>query len=658
MSLLAEKEILGDRYEIISKLGEGAMGVVYEAIDLVQQQRCAIKILKNQNMSDARQKRFDEEGRCIALLNSPHIVKFYEIGVNPKGIRFVVMEKLEGECLSELMLKRKLSELEGIYIILGVLEALSVVHQANLVHRDLKPANIFICQKKSHTANVKLLDFGIVKDLSTDSHITATNIWVGTPKYMSPEAFDPKQSFCKESDLYAVGILLYMFISGSFPYELEDFAIPHYLQKMPAAVKISWLHLNGNPKPLNHPLNPLILKLLSKVPSQRGSIQETIDLLKKQYSYLPKEIDLFSKTLEQDLNFDRTEVQRMESSYFDQIDQALETQKKGLIQRQKTMMIQEQDLQQIKQNIQAQQLKSKTQFSFFQKISSGISNIFGRFKAKPSPMNIDQTLEIPQMDQKQQSKHYLQQQRVQSIPKLNAEVSSPINTEVPQITTHVILNSSPLINTELSVLADDQEQAVADNQVIEIDQIKTLPINADMVLKQDQNLLIHPNHKERSINEHSFDHLASQVNMIGQEKAPSADMLTTLVLSKDQQYEILQQEHTINGIDHPTQSNQIMQQPQALTDHHSLTNDAVPELASHHKTLQMTKSQIFKNMSFEQFISATSDHQPAAAFTNDVLKAQEDALLDQYIEEELISAQLEQSEQFIKRLHELLNQKN
>ena len=75
MSLLSEKEILGDRYEIISKLGEGAMGVVFEAIDLVSGQKCAVKILKDPNMSEARHKRFDEEGRCIALLDSPYIVK-------------------------------------------------------------------------------------------------------------------------------------------------------------------------------------------------------------------------------------------------------------------------------------------------------------------------------------------------------------------------------------------------------------------------------------------------------------------------------------------------------------------------------------------------------------------------------------------------------
>ncbi len=529
MSLLSEKEILGDRYEIISKLGEGAMGVVFEAIDLVSGQKCAVKILKDPNMSEARHKRFDEEGRCIALLDSPYIVKFYEIGVNPKGTRFVVMEKLEGECLSDLIQKRKLSEIEGIYVILKVLEALAVVHRANLVHRDLKPANIFICHKTSNRGNVKLLDFGIVKDLSTDLHITATNIWVGTPKYMSPEAFDPKQSFCKESDLYAVGILLYLFVSGSFPYELDDASIPKHLQKMPPAVKISWLHLHGVPKALKHPLNPLIQKLLSKSPQHRGSIKDAIEIIQKQYPYLPDEIDLFSETREQDLNFDQTESHRVDGSYFDQIDQALASQKKEVIQKHKTVLVKEHDIQELKKNIiEHQSLKKNENNGIIKKITHHIQNIFGFFKSKPLIDQVDQTLEVnhQHMDQKQKSNHYLQQKK-----------PTPKNLQ--------------------------------NNQ----------------------------------------------------------DFKNTIVLSDEEK------ERVFANIKHHDQEDQ-----------------------SQKKTIPMSKSQIFKNISFEDFIGDPSIDQDEDMID---LDDQDQQILDEYIEEELTIAQNpEQSELFIKSLHELLSQKN
>jgi serine/threonine protein kinase len=316
MTEFAPKEILADRYEIISKLGEGAMGVVLDAIDLHNQKKCAIKILKNSD-SDTRLKRFEEEGRCIALLNSPHIVKFYEIGVNENGIRFVVMEKLEGESLAEVMDRRQFSEIEGIYVVQRLLKALLVVHQANLIHRDLKPANIFVCRldpKKpmEHASNVKLLDFGIVKDLNSDQQITATNIWVGTPKYMSPEAFDPKKSFSDKSDLYSIGILLYRFVSGEFPFFVKHPALPKHYTSLPAPVQISWLHLHAKPADLQHPLNPLIQQLLSKKPEDRPNTAEVLKILEQHYDYIPNVVDFFSETIADDLNFDTTMLQRID----------------------------------------------------------------------------------------------------------------------------------------------------------------------------------------------------------------------------------------------------------------------------------------------------------------------------------------------------------
>jgi serine/threonine protein kinase len=244
-------------------------------------------------------------------------VKFYEIGVNENGIRFVVMEKLEGESLAEVMDRRQFSEIEGIYVVQRLLKALLVVHQANLIHRDLKPANIFVCRldpKKpmEHASNVKLLDFGIVKDLSSDQQITATNIWVGTPKYMSPEAFDPKKSFCDKSDLYSIGILLYRFVSGEFPFFVKHPALPKHYTSLPAPVQISWLHLHAKPADLQHPLNPLIQQLLAKKPEDRPNTAEVLKILEQHYDYIPNVVDFFSETIADDLNFDTTVLQRMD----------------------------------------------------------------------------------------------------------------------------------------------------------------------------------------------------------------------------------------------------------------------------------------------------------------------------------------------------------
>ena len=191
------------------------------------------------------------------------------------------------------------------------------MHDQGIIHRDLKPANIFVCRldpKKpmEHVSNVKLLDFGIVKDLNSDQQITATNIWVGTPKYMSPEAFDPKKSFCDKSDLYSIGILLYRFVSGEFPFFVKHPALPKHYTSLPAPVQISWLHLHAKPADLQHPLNPLIQQLLSKKPEDRPNTAEVLKILEQHYDYIPNVVDFFSETIADDLNFDTTMLQRID----------------------------------------------------------------------------------------------------------------------------------------------------------------------------------------------------------------------------------------------------------------------------------------------------------------------------------------------------------
>jgi non-specific serine/threonine protein kinase len=202
-------------YAIARKLGEGGMGVVYEAHDERLERTVAVKKMSSLTGDETARKRFWREARAAARVNHPNVCQLYEIGEDG-GELFIVMELLEGEPLSEGLRRGPLSVVETVPIGLGILAALSALHARAIVHRDLKPSNVFLTPH-----GVKLLDFGLARpsdselarSLSSAVELTRTGMLVGTPRYMAPEQVTG-EGVDARSDLFAVGAILFEMLAG------------------------------------------------------------------------------------------------------------------------------------------------------------------------------------------------------------------------------------------------------------------------------------------------------------------------------------------------------------------------------------------------------------------------------------------------------------
>ncbi len=200
-------------YRVISKLGEGGMGVVYAASDERLHRRVAIKMVRATGGDPQSRERLWREARAAASISHPNVCQLYEVG-EANGELFIAMELLEGQSLAARLEPGPISLAESADITIAMLSALSAIHARGLVHRDLKPSNIFL------TAHgVKLLDFGLARAVQeagdqTHAGITMAGMVMGTPHYMSPEQItgDPLDA---RSDLFAVGAILFELLVGT-----------------------------------------------------------------------------------------------------------------------------------------------------------------------------------------------------------------------------------------------------------------------------------------------------------------------------------------------------------------------------------------------------------------------------------------------------------
>jgi serine/threonine-protein kinase len=213
-------QILGDRYRLERKLGQGGMGQVYLARHLRTGRPCAVKLLSPETASRREAiLRFQQEAQVLGALGHPGIVGIHDFAEAPDGQPYMVMDYLEGEDLADRLARERPLPLAAAQRILSEIgAALSVAHRSGIVHRDLKPGNVFLTRTPGAPERVVLLDFGLAKNVSAESlRLTETGAIVGTPLYMSPEharglPLDPR------SDEYALAAICFEMLSGEPPF--------------------------------------------------------------------------------------------------------------------------------------------------------------------------------------------------------------------------------------------------------------------------------------------------------------------------------------------------------------------------------------------------------------------------------------------------------
>jgi eukaryotic-like serine/threonine-protein kinase len=198
-------DVIADRFEISSMAGSGAMGVVYRAMDRASGNPVALKLLRVG--SDVE--RFTREARLLAELDHPGIVQYVSHGETEEG-RFLVMEWLEGESLSQRFEQRELTLHESLELIGRIARALGAAHQRQIVHRDLKPSNVYLLE--GSLSNIRVLDFGVARQGT--SEITETGMIIGSPRYMAPEQARGQKDITPRVDVWAIGALLYRCLTG------------------------------------------------------------------------------------------------------------------------------------------------------------------------------------------------------------------------------------------------------------------------------------------------------------------------------------------------------------------------------------------------------------------------------------------------------------
>ncbi|HND20431.1 MAG TPA: bifunctional serine/threonine-protein kinase/formylglycine-generating enzyme family protein, partial [Acidobacteriota bacterium] len=256
------------KYQILAKLGEGGMGVVYRAHHVHMDVDVAIKFLHHNLTEDPSiLERFKREARAAVRINHPNATTVMDFGVLPDNTAYLVMEYLEGESLRDRIYRHTMTAAEAIEILSETCGAVDAAHKRGVIHRDLKPDNIFLKREADGKEIVKVLDFGIAKlrDKGEASHasLTEAGMLIGTPHYMSPEQchgleLDPR------SDVYSLGVIAYELLAGELPFSA------------PTSLGIVLKHINEEPRPLfivnpNIPreLEKVVLRALSKRPDNR-----------------------------------------------------------------------------------------------------------------------------------------------------------------------------------------------------------------------------------------------------------------------------------------------------------------------------------------------------------------------------------------------------
>ncbi|WP_437618817.1 serine/threonine-protein kinase [Sorangium sp. So ce1151] len=217
-------DVLLGKYTVERVLGQGGMGVVLAARHRELGELFAIKLLLPRAVADAHAtERFVREARAAVRLKGEHTVRVHDVGRLESGSPYMVMEHLEGSDLQQIVRERgPLSVDEAVGYVLQVCDALAEAHAEGLVHRDLKPANLFLVRRPNGSPCVKVLDFGISKQIKQEQpELTRTGALLGSPFYMSPEQMIRARRVDTRSDIWAMGVVLHHLVTGMVPFPAE-----------------------------------------------------------------------------------------------------------------------------------------------------------------------------------------------------------------------------------------------------------------------------------------------------------------------------------------------------------------------------------------------------------------------------------------------------
>jgi serine/threonine protein kinase len=269
--------VLAGIYRLDALIGEGGMGAVYRGRHVMLRRDVAIKVLHPDFSRDPELvKRFDREAQSAARLNHPNCIQVTEFGSTDDGMKYLVMQLLEGTELQNI-LDGPTSPERAVDLILQILRGLEHAHGQGVVHRDLKPQNIFVTRDHEGREVLKLVDFGIAKIIGGDGaleQMTRAGMVFGTPQYMSPEQALGLEIDAR-ADLYAAGVLLYQIVTGRLPFNSDD---PVALIRMQVSTEPPPL-----PPSVPQELAAIIFRLLAKQKEQRYPDARTVRIALERY---------------------------------------------------------------------------------------------------------------------------------------------------------------------------------------------------------------------------------------------------------------------------------------------------------------------------------------------------------------------------------------
>ena len=255
------------QYVLERKIGAGGMGEVYRARHGMMRRPSAIKLLRADQGGEANLARFEREVQLTARLTHPNTITIFDYGRTHDGVFYYAMELLDGATLQRIVdIDGAQPQARVVRILSMVCGALAEAHAIGLMHRDIKPANIMLCTQGGEQDVVKLLDFGLVKELHLDGNvrITRNNAVIGTPQYMAPECIQNPASVDARTDIYAVGAVAYYLLAGTDVFNGQS------------VVEVCSQHLHHQPQSLSSrgislsaELEHVVLECLEKDPKRR-----------------------------------------------------------------------------------------------------------------------------------------------------------------------------------------------------------------------------------------------------------------------------------------------------------------------------------------------------------------------------------------------------